>query len=82
MFLFKNLGTWQILCIERFRRNFFKMLGNISGDVGNFGLPRKVIKLEFVSFLPKTFGRPRKIMMLKTFWHFEDFMLPNNYGTS
>jgi len=55
LFLFKNLGTWQILCLERFRTIFFKMLGNISGDVGNFGLRRKVIKFEFVSFLPKTF---------------------------
>jgi hypothetical protein len=58
------------------------MLGNISGDVGNFCLPRKVIRVEFVSFLPKTFRRSRNIMMLKTFLHFGDFTLPNNYGTS
>jgi hypothetical protein len=58
------------------------MLGNISSDVGNFGLPRKVIKVEFVSFLHKTLGRSRNIMMLKTFLHFGNFTLPNNYGTS
>jgi len=38
--------------------------------------------LNLFHFYPKHFGCSRNIMMLKTFWHFGDFTLPNSYGTS